>query len=67
MIEIDIKKTHPPIRDKWDAIHNMNQSQNDLLEALHIMISMIENDSEEFKESHYNRIDAFIEKFIIKN
>lgn len=60
---LDIHKTNPTPVDKWEAVEFMNKAQQDLLEALHIMESMIENDSDEYKEIHVKRMKNFIKKF----
>ena len=65
-MEIDIKKTNPTPKDKWEAIELMNEAQQRLLEALHIMNSMLENNTDDFKEIHEKRMKDFVKHFLVK-
>lgn len=62
---IDTKKTNKTPKDKWEAIEFMNEAQQRLLEAIHIMDSVVENNTEEFKEIHEIRIRGFLKQFEI--
>jgi len=63
-MKLDIKKTNPTPKNKWEAIELMIEAQQNVIEALHIMDSVLECDTEEFKEMHEKRMKQFIEKFV---
>jgi hypothetical protein len=60
---IDTKKTSKTPKDQWEAIDFMNEAQQRLVEALHIMDSVLENNTDDFKELHEKRIKDFIKQF----
>lgn len=62
-MDFDTKKINPTPKDKWEAIDLMNKAQQKLLEALHIMESMLENNSSDFKEVHEKRMKNFVNEF----
>jgi hypothetical protein len=64
LIEFEIKKISPSPKDQWEAIEFMVNAQSQLTEALFIMKSLIENNSDkESKEWHEKRIKDFIKQF----
>ena len=62
-MELDIKKTSPTPKDKWQAIELMTEAQQNVIEAIHIFNSIIENNTPEHKEFHDKRINEFLNKF----
>lgn len=60
---IDTKKTNKTPKDKWEAIELMSEAQQRLLEALHIMDSMLENNTDDFKEIQEKRMKDFVKQF----
>ena len=60
---IDTKKTNKTPKDQWEAIELMIEAQQRLLEALHIMESMLENNTDNFKEIHEKRMKDFVKQF----
>ena len=60
---IDTKKTSKTPKDQWEAIEFMNEAQQLLVEAICIMDSAVENDTEDFKEMHQTRMKKFIKQF----
>lgn len=64
-MNIDVKKTNPTPKNQWEAIDLLNEAQQKLSEALHIMDSMIENNTEDFKAIHERRMKGFIRHFEI--
>ena len=60
---IDTKKTNKTPKDQWEAIELMNEAQQRLLEALHIMDSMLDNNTDDFKELHEKRMKDFVKQF----
>ena len=66
-MNIDIKKTNPTPKDKWEAIDFMNKAQQKLVDALYIMDSMLKNNTDEFKETHKKRMEDFIKQFEKEN
>jgi Na+/phosphate symporter len=62
-MEIDIKKVMPPVNNEWDAINEMVKAQQAIIEALHIMNSVLENREYEYQEIHAKRIKQFISKY----
>ena len=60
---IDTKKTNKTPKDQWEAIELMNEAQQRLLEALHIMESMLENNTDNFKEIYEKRMKDFVKQF----
>ncbi len=62
-MNIDIKKTNHTPEDKWEAVKLMNEAQQRLIEALHIMDSMLENNTDDFKEIHEKKMKDFIKQF----
>ena len=63
---LDRKKTNKTPKDQWEAIDLLHEAQQKLLEALHIMDSMLVNNTDEFKESHEKRMKDFVEQFNTK-
>ena len=53
-------------KDQWEAIGLMNEAQQGLLEALHIMNSMLENNTDDFKEIHEKRMKDFLKQLKTK-
>lgn len=62
-MNIDIKKTHPTPGNNWQAIDLMNKAQQNLVDALHIMDSVLQNNTDDFKDIHEKRMKNFIKKF----
>jgi len=60
---IDTKKISKAPKNQWEAVELMNEAQQRLLEALHIMVSMLENNTNDFKEIHEKRIKDFVKQF----
>ena len=60
---IDTKKTNKTPKDQWEAIELMNEAQQRLLEAILIMDSMLENNTDDFKELHEKRMKDFVKQF----
>ena len=60
---IDTKKTNKTPKNQWEAIELMNEAQQRLLEALHIMESMLENNTDNFKEIYEKRMKDFVKQF----
>ena len=50
-------------KDKWEAIDLMIEAQQRLLEAIHIMVSMLENNTDDFKEIQEKRMKDFVKQF----
>lgn len=62
-MNLDIKKLTATPEDKFEAVRMMNEARQNLLDALHILESFIEFDSEPFKSIHKKRALNFIKKF----
>ena len=62
-MKLDIKKISPTPQDKWDALELLIKTQQNLIEALFIMDSAIEYNTEEYREIHEKNMKEFIEKF----
>lgn len=64
-MEIDVEKLMPVITDShYNTIELLNESLNNLIDALHIMQSTIENfDDAECLEINKNRMIEFFNKF----
>ena len=62
---IDLKKILTAPRNMHEAIDAMIKKEEELISALHIMESIIDNPSEEFKELHEKRIKEFLSKFSV--
>ena len=62
-MNLDIKKTNPTPQDKWDALELLIKAQNNLIDALFIMDSALEYNTEDSKELHEKRMRDFIDKF----
>ena len=65
-MKLDIKKTNPTAKDKWDAVDLLIKTQNNLVGALFIMDSAIRYNTKDYKELHEERMKDFIKKFIKK-
>jgi len=62
-MDFNIKKTNPTLKDKWEVINLMNKAQQELLGALYIMKSMLENNGSDFKETYEKRMKNFVNEF----
>ena len=62
-MKLDIKKTNPTPQDKWDALELLIKAQNNLIDALYIMDSALEYNTEEHREINERRMRDFIDKF----
>ena len=62
-MNIDVKKTNPTPKNQWEAIDLLIGTQQKLVEALHIMDSALENNTDDFKEIHEKRMKDFIKQF----
>ena len=60
---IDTKKTNKTPKDQREAIELMIEAQQRLLEGLHIMESMLENNTDNFKEIYEKRMKDFVKQF----
>ena len=63
-MKLDVKKTNPTPKDKWDAVDLLIKTQNYLTDALFIMDSAIRYNTKDYKELHEKRMKDFIEKFV---
>ena len=63
-MKLDIKKTNPTPQDKWDALELLIKAQNNLIDALFIMDSALEYNTEEYREIHEKKMKEFVEKFV---
>lgn len=63
-MKIDTKKTNPTPKDKWEAIDLLIKSQQNVVDALFIMDSILTYNTEDYKEIHEKRMRDFIAKFI---
>ena len=59
----DIKKLVTTPSDKWEAIGALVKKQQELISALHIMESVVDNPGEEYKEIHEKRINEFLSNY----
>ena len=57
-MEIDVKKVVKTPKDWVDAVEFMNESQQNVISALHIMISFIENPND--LDIHNKQMNEFI-------
>ena len=62
-MDLDVKKTNPTPKDKYQAIEFMCEAQKQLVDAIFIMNSIVTNPSEEYKELHERKIKKFIKQF----
>ena len=62
-MNIDINKTHPSPKDKWESVDFMVKAQNSLVDALFIMDSALTFNTDEYKEINEKRMRDFIKKF----
>ena len=60
-MNLDIKKTNPTPQDKWDALELLIKAQQNVIEALHIMDSVLKYN---IREIHEKRMKDFIKKFV---
>ncbi len=65
-MKLDIKKLNRTPKDGFEAIDYMNEARGYLTDALHIMDSIITNNTEEFQEIHKRNLRDFINKFEVK-
>ena len=63
-MNLDIKKTNPTPQDKWDALELLIKAQQNIIDALHIMDSALEYNTEEYREIHEKKMKDFIKKFV---
>jgi len=59
----DIKKLMTMPSDKWEAIDALVKKEQELITALHIMKSVVDNPGEEYKEIHEKRINEFLSNY----
>jgi len=62
-MKLDIKKTNPTPQDKWDALELLIKAQQNLVDALHIMDSAVNYNTEEYREINEKKMKEFIKKF----
>lgn len=62
-MNIDINKTNPTPKDKWEASDFMVKAQISLVDALFIMDSALNFNTAEYKEINEKRMKDFIKKF----
>ena len=63
-MKLDIKKTNPTPQDKWDALELLIKAQQNIFDALFIMNSALEYNTEEYREIHEKKMKDFIKKFV---
>ncbi len=63
-MKLDVKKTNPNPKDKWEAINLMIKAQGNLVDALFIMDSALRFNTEEYREINEKRMKDFIKKFV---
>jgi hypothetical protein len=59
----DIKKITSTPKDQWEAINSLVKKEQELITALHIMQSVIDNPQDEFKELNEKRIKEFLSNY----
>ena len=62
-MKIDIKKVYKSPSDQWQAIEFMINAQFSLMDAIHIMQSILDNPDPEYWEFHEKRMKEFISKY----
>jgi len=65
-MNLDVKKTAPSPKDKWEAIELLVEAQQRILDALFIMDSLLGNDKgidSVYRPLHEMRIKNFIKQF----
>lgn len=62
-MNIDINKTNPTPKDKWEASVLMVKAQSSLVDALFIMDSALKYNTDDYKEINEKRMKEFIKKF----
>jgi hypothetical protein len=59
----DTKKLTTTPENLWQAIDALIKKEQELISALHIMESVVNNPSEDFKELHEKSINEFLSKY----
>ena len=59
-MEIDVKTTGKSPKNEWEAIDLLIDSQQNLVDAIHIIISFLENPEEENTDFHNKRMKEFV-------
>ncbi len=59
----DIKKITSSVSDGFEAVRLLSKKEQQLVDALFIMQSVIDNPEDENMEWHMNRINTFLNKF----
>ena len=62
-IMFDTKKITSTPKDQWEAINFLVKKEQELISALHIMKSIIDNPQDDFKELHEKRIKEFLSNY----
>jgi hypothetical protein len=62
-MEIDVKKTNPTPKDRWEAIRMMTDAQQKLVEAIFKMESFINDDEKENVDWHRMTMNEFVKQF----
>ena len=62
-MKLDINKTNPTPKDKWEASDFMVKAQSSLVDALFIMDSALNFNTDDYKEINEKRMKDFIKKF----
>ena len=62
-MELDVKKTSATPKDGFEAIRLLVEAQQNLIDAMFIMDSIINDDSKDLDNSHLYRMEKFIDKF----
>lgn len=60
----DIKKITTTPKNQYEAINAMVKKEQELIKALHIMQSIVDNPEDEFKELHHKRCREFLCNYI---
>lgn len=61
MENLDIKKIVKTPKDQWETIHFLVKAEQQLIDAIHIMQSVLDNQNE--IEFHNERMKNFIKQF----
>ena len=64
-MNLDVKELVKTPKDQWEAIQYLEKAQQRIIDAIHIMESILDNPNE--MPFHKKRIELFIEQFKKKN
>ena len=65
MFEFDVKKITQTPKDQWEAINMLVNKEQELITALHIMASVIENSDPCYTKIHENQIKKFLSNYTV--